>query len=142
MINLYNSYYNADNITEATLSNLLMVSDTLKNDEPYLTADTTSKSAKVVWRPAGNPSAIDKPLVYPNPSTGYVVIDYSGLNTGDQPPFIKIRNGSGIVVQSYLVQNNLGFKVIDTHTWKPGVYTVSITGNGKLYGTSKMVVLH
>lgn len=142
LTSLYNLYYNADNMLKAKIRNLLLFADTLSYDEPYLTADTTSKSAKVVWRPVGKTTAIDKPLVYPNPANGYVIIDYSGLNAGDQLPLIKIRNGSGIVVQSYLVQNNLGFKVIDTHTWKPGVYTVSITGNGKLYGTSKIVVLH
>ena len=119
-----------------------MFTDTLNYTEPYLIADTTMKKAKVIWRPAREQSNTDQPLVYPNPANSYVIIDYSGLNASYQLPLIKIRNGSGIIVQSYLVQNNLGFKVIDTHTWKPGVYTVSITGNGKLWGTSKIVVLH
>jgi len=119
-----------------------MFADTLNYTEPYLTADTTMKMAKVIWRPACNTSGIDKLIAYPNPANNYVVIDYSGLNTGDKPLFIKIHNTSGIVMNNYPVQYNLGFKVIDTHTWKPGIYSVSIIGNGKVWGTSKIVVLH
>ncbi len=77
--------------------------------------------------------------VYPNPATNYVSIDYKLPNQVDNAS-IKIVNILGSVVkeQNVDIQNNS--VSMDISNVKSGIYFYSLTVNGELYSTKKLIV--
>mgnify|MGYP000735947190 CR=1 FL=1 len=112
---------------KAALRNLLMFTGILKYDEPYLTAGTTMKTAKVIWRPAGEQSNTNKLLAYPNPANNYIIVDFSSIKTDSDLLYIKVHNVAGKNISTLPVQKSSGFKVIDTRNWKPGLYITKVS---------------
>ncbi len=51
---------------------------------------------------------------------------------------VKDQNSKSII--NYRVPNNLGFMVLDTHTWKPGMYLGLLTNDRKLLGKVKIII--
>lgn len=141
LVSLYQLYNDSDDQLKAMLRNLLKFADTLQYNEPYLVADTSLKSRKVLFRPAANKTNVHELLVYPNPSRNYFVVDFSTEMTRSEHAFIKVYNSEGKEVDQYPVNTSAGFKVIDTRSWKLGFYVVSLNSNTSGNKTAKVLIM-
>jgi len=133
--------YNTNNQLKATVRNLLRFTDTLNYSEPYLTVDTSMKLSKVKWRPIGNTTSQGELRIYPNPTRNYFVVDFSGLNLDNEELLLEVYGIEGKPINSFTVNAFSSFKVIDTRTWKPGTYVVSLINQGKLLGAKTVLII-
>lgn len=140
LIDLYQLHNTTGNQLKAAVRNLLRFADTLSYNEPYLTADTSMKMAKVRARPVGTNTSENELLVYPNPARDYFIIDFSGLTQIDDQLYVEIFSLDGKPFLKLPVSTYSGFKVIDTRMWKPGLYVVSISNDGKLIEAKNVII--
>jgi hypothetical protein len=141
-IALYNIYNDSKGSLKALVKNVLINADTLTYHEPYLSIDTTRKAAKTVIRPIEDNKNNNHFSVFPNPSSDYFVIDFSEIKTLDEKISIQVNNMEGKIVDRCRVNSNIGNKIIDTRTWKPGVYTISLSTSDKIYKSGKVTIYH
>ncbi|RLD56182.1 MAG: hypothetical protein DRJ05_11715 [Bacteroidetes bacterium] len=142
IVMLYQLHNNTDDQLHGLLRNLLRFSDTLSYSEPYLLADTSMKTSKVKWRPAGGGENNKELLVYPNPSKDYVIVDYSGIESQEPELIIDVYNAEGKLTRQIPIRKHSGFKVINTEYWKPGFYIFSIKNSASILGIAKVTILH
>ncbi|MCB2219587.1 MAG: T9SS type A sorting domain-containing protein [Bacteroidetes bacterium] len=77
--------------------------------------------------------------VFPNPSKGYIIIEYH-LDI-EKTGIIDIRDINGVVIEQ-VVTNKLQDQVTFlTHDWKPGSYIATLKIGGRLMESCKFTLL-
>jgi uncharacterized delta-60 repeat protein len=76
--------------------------------------------------------------IYPNPSSNYVVIDVSAIQTKGNNISLKILNLNGSEVFSTMIDNSK--MTLNTEKLSPGVYFVQIENANKISQTQKLVI--
>ncbi len=74
----------------------------------------------------------------PNPAGTWTAIDYT-LPLSESGGIIKITDNAGRNIQTIEVSEHQGQYVLDTRSYKPGVYYYSIT-SGALQRSGKLIV--
>ncbi len=78
--------------------------------------------------------------IYPNPTKGKTTIAYSLPENAVANSQIVVRNMLGTIVMEVPIHEVKGSKNIDFSSYPNGVYFYSITNNGKVYQTKKLIV--
>lgn len=140
-IALYQTHDNANDNLKALIKNVLTIADTLTYHEPYLSIDTTQKVAKTIFRPIYNENPINQLHIYPNPADNYFIVDFSGIITMDDIITIQVSNMEGKIVNRYNINSNIGIKVVDTRTWIPGFYMISLRTSDNIIMAGRVTIL-
>jgi hypothetical protein len=77
--------------------------------------------------------------VYPNPSSGYVIISYN-LET-EVECSIEIKDVTGRTVQTLITTGKQDQLTIVTENWKTGVYVVTLLFDGKSKESVKFTLM-
>lgn len=77
--------------------------------------------------------------MYPNPSKGYVILEYK-LET-EQEGMIEIQNITGRTIHSISITEIQNQITVITQDWNPGIYIVSLKIKGKLIESTKFTLI-
>jgi hypothetical protein len=156
IINSDNPAFPLDSISRSTLyalkeqktfpgvysRNVLQFFDTLLYIEPYIIPIEEEKTGVIptnhkVTQKFSN----DNFRIYPNPSLGYFIAEYSIQNPRGESLELLISDISGIILQHISLTGNPGHKIISTKDFKPGLYFCKFVLNGKEKQVSKLSVV-
>ncbi|RLD84785.1 MAG: hypothetical protein DRJ10_00290 [Bacteroidetes bacterium] len=139
-VDVYDIMNNSRGLLHAYARNLLMLTDGLEYNEPYVLPDTSSnKSAAVkenVYSHFWDEESYFK--LYPNPANGYITFEYK-LDYGISKPVVEVISVDGIHVNTFRLFNSTGIKIIDLRDWNSGIYIIRLSGNGKMLQSAKFV---
>ena len=137
---LYDIVQNAHGMVQALARNILIKTDGLVYNEPYLLPDTnTNKSAVAYLSNNSRFWKIDNYFtLYPNPANNYITLEYK-LELTAKKPVIEIYTLEGIHVNTFRLFNNQGVKIIDLRDYTPGTYLIRLSDNGKTLQSAKLV---
>ena len=78
--------------------------------------------------------------VYPNPSDDYVIIQYQAEK--EIPgSVVEVTNMNGSIVKSITIANQQDQVVVDTRSWKTGVYIATLKANGNPVESIKFTIV-
>lgn len=126
--------------TRAYARNILMAIGEMEYQEPILFADH-SKSAMVVedYNKLMKTKAPQQLSVYPNPSTGYVILEYNMEIESDA--VLEIKDVNGKTIRTINTSQKLDQVTVTTEDWKPGLYIATLKINGKSIESVKFTVV-
>jgi len=93
-----------------------------------------------IGRSSGNGNSNSSMLVYPNPSSGQIRIDYQ-LPAGVKEGVIDLFNEQGQVIKSYRVDGFQKFLLLNNSELPAGKYYYSLKGNGRTLTSEKMILI-
>lgn len=77
--------------------------------------------------------------IYPNPATNYVSMDYD-LPREIETASVKIVNLLGSVIKEQQIEAGTGKLTLDISDINDGIYFYSLTVNGDIYNTKKLII--
>ena len=139
---LYDIMNNSHGQLQAFARNLLIYTDGLTYNEPYLNVDTSQ--LKTVS--AGNNNVINENVLppnsylklYPNPAREYITLEYN-LDYGTTNAVIEILDINGVHVEAFRLAGFRGVKIIDLRNRQSGTYLIRLAVNGKTLQHEKFV---
>jgi hypothetical protein len=125
---------------QAYARNILMALDEIEYEEPVLFPDFT-KSSKAIeeYEKLINTKPPQMLEVYPNPSSGYVIIGYN-LET-EVDCSIEIKDVTGKAIQTLATNGKQDQITVVTENWIPGVYIATLFIDGKSIESSKFTLV-
>ncbi len=93
-----------------------------------------------IGRLSGNGNFNSSMMVYPNPSSGQIRIDYQ-LPTDVKEGVIDLFNEQGQVIKSYRVDGFQQFLLLNNSELPAGKYYYSLKGNGRTLTSEKMILI-
>ncbi len=120
--------------------NILMDIDELEYEEPVLHVDL-SKSAQAMedYNKLMSVKAPQILSVYPNPSTGYVILEYK-LEI-ETEAVLMIKDVNGKTMRTYNTSQKQDQDTVVTENWKPGMYIATLKANGKSIESCKFTLV-
>jgi hypothetical protein len=125
---------------QAYARNILLALDEIEYDEPVLFPDFT-KSSKAIeeYGKLINTKPPQMLEVYPNPSSGYVIISYNLETEADCS--IEIKDVTGRTVQTLITTGKQDQSTVVTENWKTGLYVVTLLIDGKSKESVKFTLM-
>jgi photosystem II stability/assembly factor-like uncharacterized protein len=120
--------------------NILMAIGELEYEEPVLFSDPYKSSAAI--EEYNNLVSTKPPKmleVYPNPSTGFVIIEYNLEK--EQDGTIEISDMTGKTIQAIATTGKQDQVTIVTENWKPGTYIATLFLDGKITESCKFSII-
>jgi hypothetical protein len=118
--------------------NILDAKDVVNYQEPWILPDGNSKSVKI--RPVSQyHNADDLFRVYPNPANEYFIVEYSD-GPFDEVLF-ELVDAGGRVVRIVVLERGMEYHVFSVKDLPGGVYFVILRMNGKIVGTSRIIII-
>ena len=141
-VTLYDMMDNTGGLLHAYTRNLLIKTDGLEYNEPYVLPDTSStKSAKVKTHyDVIRNMAADYLKLYPNPAENYITIEYK-MPYGYDKAIVEIVDITGIKKEIYRLSGSWGEKIVDLRSYNSGTYAIRLWGNNKLLQSKKFTKL-
>ncbi|MBE9492321.1 MAG: T9SS type A sorting domain-containing protein, partial [Bacteroidetes bacterium] len=110
--------------------NILMTLGELEYEEPILHPDPFKSSQAIeAYNELLAAEAPQQLNVYPNPSTGYVILEYK-LDT-EADGTIEIKDVAGRPIHTVTTTGKQDQVTVVTKDWKPGIYIATLKLNGK-----------
>ena len=78
--------------------------------------------------------------VYPNPSSNFIIIEWELVSLKNSK--ISIFDITGNLKNCFRIENNLGYKIINTKEYPSGVYFCRIIDSDNLQETVKFIIKH
>jgi Secretion system C-terminal sorting domain len=121
--------------------NLLIISDTLLYQEPYLFPDMLKSAfAYNDYFEKTNTETPKYLSVHPNPAKEYIIVECkTKLKTSG---FIYVANLLGNLVATIKTSDMHNHEVLDTRLWKPGLYVATLKANGKTIESAKFTIIN
>ncbi|MDP2723904.1 MAG: T9SS type A sorting domain-containing protein [Bacteroidales bacterium] len=137
---LYSIMQNTNEILQAYCRNMLIATDGLVYNEPYIFPDTAStKSLHVKDHDDTFVSeSSDFLRLYPNPAKEYITVEYQ-LPYSFKDGIIEIFNANGLNIEVMKLDKNWGQKIIDLRTYKSGSFTIRLRNGGKTLQSIKFI---
>jgi len=137
---LYNIMDNNARQLQAYARNLLIYTDGLEYQEPYIEIDTSTMKSAAVHNPVfGNRWPQDVYFkLYPNPAKEYITLEYD-LDYTAEDPVAEILTLRGEHIETFRLHGTQGVKIIDLRSWVPGTYLIKLSTNGKTLQSEKFV---
>jgi hypothetical protein len=125
---------------QAYARNILLALDEIEYDEPVLFPDFTKSSEAIEeYEKLINTKPPQMLEVYPNPSSGYVIIGYNLETEADCS--IEIRDVTGKTVKTLTTTGKQDQITVVTENWLPGVYIVTLFIDGKSKESVKLTLV-
>lgn len=113
----------------------------------FFNKDNTDENVKIVVKFDSSPEAIDENIlkntwiseIYPNPATNFVAIDYD-IPLEVNEASVRIVNLLGSVLQEQKIDASNNSLKMNIQDMRRGIYFYSITFNGEIYSTKKLII--
>ena len=147
---------NADSSTVTALSNimqndygrpaiyarsLLVQANAIEYQEPLLLPDTSLKQtmAMAVNEPEVSEEVFVNLNVHPNPTDDYFIVSLK-VSEIKENIILNVSSINGSVIHSEIINSKENEIVIETKSWKPGLYIVNLLGNNSVLGSKKVTI--
>jgi len=120
--------------------NILLALDEIEYNEPVLFPDFTKSSQAIEeYGKLINTKPPQMLEVYPNPSSGYVIIEYN-LEKAEGCK-IEISGMTGKTIQTLATSGKQDQITVVTENWKPGTYIATLFIDGKVIESCKFTII-
>ena len=106
--------------------------------ELFLTSDEEEHEERLINPELKKESVEHKLVLFPNPSSGEVTVEYNLADTGG---ILEIFNSIGELVKTVLLNANEQRKTFTMEGSPNGVYTVKVIGNGKYINAIRLCLI-
>lgn len=121
--------------------NILLALDNIEYLEPVILPDPyKSARAEESYREKLEVKSPALITVKPNPAKDYLMLEY--FPESDEQIRLEIRDTEGNLVHHLDVPGLHNEAIVDTRSWKPGLYVVSMQQNGKLIESTKFTLIN
>jgi|GEM_PF-1063259 len=138
---LYSIMQNTNEILQAYCRNMLIVTDGLTYNEPYIFPDTASTKSTQVKKPDFGDlffTSSDFLRLYPNPASDYITIEYQ-LPYESKEGTIEIITLNGQKIEVIPLSNNWDQKTIDLRKYNSGSYVIRLWTGRKVLESEKFI---
>ncbi|MDP2723901.1 MAG: T9SS type A sorting domain-containing protein [Bacteroidales bacterium] len=137
----YSIMQNTNEILQAYCRNMLIATDGLVYNEPYIFPDTVStKSIPIKLANSGNSffESSDFLRLYPNPADEYLTIEYK-MPYNSHKIIVEILTIDGQNIEVFTLNGEWGEKIIDLRNYKLGTYLIRLWSEGRVLDSGKFI---